>query len=86
MNEPNDADELSKGRACFDRTVAAGTPITWDLEVFTVEGDPIYYRAEWDESGYSILLDARADEFGRQDEILTYECAELTPGDIPSCP
>ena len=86
MNEPNDADQLSEGRACFDRTVASGTPITWDLEVFTVEGDPIFHRVEWDGTQYSILIDSRADEFGRG-EILTYECTELGElQDIPYCP
>jgi hypothetical protein len=84
VNDAGDEADLAAGRACFDATVAEGTPVTWDLEVFTVEGDPVYYRVEWDGEGYTVHYDARADTFGGGTG--TSACATLAAGAFPSCP
>ncbi len=83
-NSADDEANLSEGRACFDRTVAEGTPITWDLEAFTVEGDPVFYRVEWQDDTYSIFFDASADTYGGGSG--TDKCAALASGEFPACP
>ncbi len=82
-NSEGDAAALSRGRGCFDAAVAEGTPITWDLEVFTVEGDPVFYRVEWDGERYAVHYDASADTYGggRGTEV----CRDLASDEFPTC-
>ena len=61
---------LTKGSDCFFGEVNAGRPVVWDTVIPTVEGDPILYRYEVDESGVTITEDARRDAFGSRSVLV----------------
>ncbi len=63
-NEESDQANLKAGAECFIAELEAGTPVIWDLNQATVEGDPIFTRHIFDGDAVWLLNDDRADEYG----------------------
>jgi len=75
-----DADDEARARAgtaCFLDAVDAGTPLVWDVDVPTVEGDPIYHRFHFTGDDVLIVRDDRADTFGNGG-VRAQRCATVT--------
>jgi hypothetical protein len=63
-NEPDDDIVLGRALDCLFTEYDAGNPVTIDIAVATVEGDPIFHRYRYDGETVLIVEDSRADEFG----------------------
>lgn len=63
-NELDDEQVLDTALDCFFAEYDAGIPVTIDIAVPTVEGDPILHRYRFDGEFVLIVIDSRADEFG----------------------
>ena len=51
-------------------------PETVNIIHYTIEGDPIYYRVDYDSKNFKLEIDNREDKFG-QPELKTYACDSL---------
>ncbi|MEL7157222.1 MAG: DUF4362 domain-containing protein, partial [Actinomycetota bacterium] len=78
-NEVDDERIRTEGVACVRDLYERGRPFTWDTEVYTVEGDPIYDRYVFDGESVTIIGDDRRDAFGRSG-VSRMRCATLAFG------
>ncbi len=79
-SDGDQADEalLEEAVDCLLTEIAAGNPVTVDIDIQTIEGDSIFYRYAFDGETILIVRDDRADEFGNN-EINARRCEELSP-------
>lgn len=75
-NEIDDDRILAAAVNCFFAEYDAGRPVVWDLDIPTVEGDPIYYRFDFDGDTVTIIADNRLDTFGTP-HIEARRCAQV---------
>lgn len=78
-NEPDDDEVLSEALDCLFAEYDAGNPVTIDIAVATVEGDPIFHRYRYDGDTVLIVEDSRADEFGAG-SVRARVCADIVRG------
>lgn len=79
-NDDGDEQALATAVDCLFREIEAGSPVTVDLNIASVEGDPIYHRYAYDGETVLIVEDNRADEFGTP-VIRAQECQRLVRTD-----
>ena len=79
-SEGDQADEalLEEAVDCLLTEIAAGNPVTVDIDMQTIEGDSIFYRYAFNGETILIVRDDRADEFGNI-VINARRCQELSP-------
>jgi hypothetical protein len=75
----HDGAKNAQARERFITAYGAGKPGRWQQVVYTVEGDPVFYRLSYAGRGtlLRLVIDTRQDHFGRHD-VLAYDCARLT--------
>jgi len=75
-NEADDQQVLDVAIECLRAEYEAGRPVTLDVDIPTVEGDPIFWRYHITEEFILIVDDSRSDEYG-QGTIRARTCETL---------
>ncbi len=78
-NDNGDDELLETAIECLFTELDAGNPVTVDMSIPTVEGDPIFHRYEFDGTDVLTIVDNRLDEFG-EGVVIAERCTSLVRG------